>query len=455
MPSSSDTVTINESGVTVTVSDSEAAGSLTTASGANLAVTAGALTLASASTLNGGFDLSGGKLTMETGLTLAGNSTWSGGSIGGPGSLTNTGTLAVTNSSTTSPLVDQVNLNNAGTITQAGSGDLGIASGLTLNNEAFGVYDLQSDASVTAIAGAGQAPQILNFGLFQKSAGSGTSTISGVTFEHSDGRVEVESGTLAIPNSGAAGTGAEGEFFSVAQGSVLDLSSPDLSNTLEGTFTGSGAGTVLLGSGFLSTGAAGATFAFPGSLFHWTGGTIVNNGGLINQGTINLSGSGNEAFGPGLLDNAGTIIEIGGQISLDPDTTLLNEAGGVYNLEVDATLGVSASGGGANPVLVNAGSFKKSGGKSKTTMAWDLDNTGTFEVDAGTLTQSGNVVEAASGALTAGTWVVSGGASLTLSQPGNFTANQANVTLTGAVNVHEFSRSIRTPARSRSRREQT
>ena len=153
---------------------------------------------------------------------------------------------------------------------------------------------------------------------------------------------------------------------------------------------------------------------------------------MINQGTINLSGSGNEAFGPGLFDNAGTIIESGGQFSLDPDTTLLNEAGGVYNLEVDATLGVSASGGGANPVLVNAGTFKKSAGNSSTTMAWDLDNTGTFQVDAGTLTQSGNVVEAANGALTGGTWVVSGGASLSLSQPGKFTTNQADVTLSGA-----------------------
>ena len=45
VPTSGDIVTVNQSGVTVTVSDSEAAGSLTTASGADLAVTAGSLTL--------------------------------------------------------------------------------------------------------------------------------------------------------------------------------------------------------------------------------------------------------------------------------------------------------------------------------------------------------------------------------------------------------------------------
>ncbi len=395
-------------------------------------MTAGSLTVAGASTVSGNFNPSGGTFTTDAATTLAGASTWSGGVLDGTGSVTNTGTLTLAGTSATSPLIDAVNLTNSGTITQTGVGNLGIEADRTLENEALGIYDLQSDAGVTAIPGAGNAPEILNFGTFQKTAGSGTAAISGVTFEHADGIVDVESGTLAIPNSGAAGTGAEGASFSVAEGSVLDLSSPNLSNTLEGTFTGSGAGTILFASGFLSTGASGATFDFPGSLFQWEGGTIVNNGGLINQGTINLSRSGNEAFGPGLLDNAGTIIESGGELSLDPDTTLLNEAGGVYNLEIDATLGTNASGAGANPVLVNAGSFKKSGGNSSTSMAWDLDNTGTFEVDAGTLTQSGNVVEAAGGALTGGDWVVSGGASLTLSQPGNLTSNQADVSLSGA-----------------------
>ena len=166
VPSSTDQVTINQSGVTVTVSDAENAGSLTTAGGANLAVTAGSLTLVNAATLNGGFDLSGGKVTIDTSLTLAGASTWS-------------------------------------------------------------------------------------------------------------------------------------------------------------------------------------------------GGTIENDGGLTNQGTITLAGSQNLTFGPGLFDNAGTIIQSSGQFSLDPDTTLLNEAGGVYDLEVDATLGASRRGGGAKPVLVNAGTFKK------------------------------------------------------------------------------------------------
>ena len=426
VPSSTDQVTINQSGVTVTVSDAENAGSLTTASGANLAITAGSLTLVNAATLNGGFDLSGGELTIDTTLTLAGTSAWSGGSIAGAGNLTNMGTLAVANSSTASPLADLVNLTNAGTITQTGGGGIGIGSGLTVSNELGGVYDLQSNGGLTSSPGSGSAPQFLNVGIFQKTAGTGTSLVSSaVAFLNAGGTVDVESGTIAIQSSGGAPGGEEGATFTVASGAVLDLSGPSAGNTLEGTFTGSGAGTVLLESGFLSTGPQGATFDFPAGLFEWTGGTIENNGGLSNQGTITVSGSQNLTFGPGLLDNAGTIIQSSGQFLLDPNTTLLNEAGGLYNLLAGASLGENTSnGGGANPVLANEGTFKKSSGSGSTTFEWDLDNTGTFEVDAGTLNQTGNVIQAAAGALTGGTWVVSGGAALTLQQPGKLTATR-------------------------------
>ncbi len=221
-------------------------------------------------------------------------------------------------------------------------------------------------------------------------------------------------------------------MFTVAQGAVLNLSGVSPNNTLEGTFTGAGQGTVLFDSGFLSTGPQGATFNFPAGLFQWTGGTIDNTGGLTNQGTITLAGSNDLTFGPGALDNTGTIIQTGGEFSLDPNTTLLNEAGGLYNLETGANLNDNmANGGGVNPVLANAGTFEESAGGS-TTMTWDLDNTGTFEVDSGTLTQNGNLLEAVSLALTGGTWVVSGGAALTLQQPGNLSINQADVTLSGA-----------------------
>ncbi len=434
VPTSADQVSINETGVTVTVSGSENADTLTTAGGTVLDVTAGSLTLAGTSTLSGNLDLSGGTFTTDAVMTLAGASTWTGGVLDGTGSVTNTGTLSLAGTSATSPLALGVRFDNAGTITQTGAGSLGIVSGTTFTNQEGGVYDLESNAGMTSLPGPGDGAQFLNAGTFQKTAGTGPSTVAtGVTFEHAEGTVDVETGTVAIEQSGTAGTGDEGADFTVAHGAVLNLSGPSAANTLEGTFTGSGSGTVLLASGFLSTGAEGATFNFPAGLFQWTGGTIANNGGLSNQGTITLSGSGDESFGPGVLDNTGTIVESGGQLSLEVNTTILNESGASYDLLTDATLGTNESGGGGgDPVLVNEGTFDKSAGGGSTTMSWDLQNLGTFEVGAGSLTQTGNLSEALNQALTGGTWVVSGGASLTLTQAGSLLGNQADVTLSGS-----------------------
>ena len=146
VPTSADDVTIDQTGVTVTVSDAESAGTLTSANGANLALTAGSLTLASAGTLNGGFELSGGNLTIDTNLTLAGNSTWSGGTIENNGGLINQGTMTI--SGTGDDIAGGGLLDNAGTIIQTG-GQLSLDPGTTILNEAGGLYNLQADATLS------------------------------------------------------------------------------------------------------------------------------------------------------------------------------------------------------------------------------------------------------------------------------------------------------------------
>ncbi len=211
VPTSTDQVSINQAGVTVTVSSAQEADTLTTASGTVLDVTAGSLTVGGGSTLSGNLDLSGGTLSTDAALTLAGTSTWSGGSLAGSGSVTNTGTLTLAGTSATSPLALGVSLDNDGTIAQTGTGNLGISSGTTLTNEAGGVYDLQSDAGLTSLPGPGAGPQFFNAGTIQKTAGTGTSTVdSGVTFEHANGTVDVETGTVAIEQSGSARTATRG-----------------------------------------------------------------------------------------------------------------------------------------------------------------------------------------------------------------------------------------------------
>jgi len=93
---------------------------------------------------------------------------WQGGNLGGQGTfLTNIGTI---NISGPVGLPGQQIANN-GTIIQSGTGSIGDASGY-LNNNAAGVYQIQNDNGV--------AVNIFNnYGLLEKTGGSGTSVISG------------------------------------------------------------------------------------------------------------------------------------------------------------------------------------------------------------------------------------------------------------------------------------
>jgi hypothetical protein len=113
VPTAADDVSILQSNIAVTVSDSQAAHSLHTSLTSTLVVEGGgSLTLGSDSQLDGGLSLSG-SLTAGGTLTLAGTSTWSAGSIDGTGMLINTGTLTLSGG-TSLPLGED--LTNNGTL---------------------------------------------------------------------------------------------------------------------------------------------------------------------------------------------------------------------------------------------------------------------------------------------------------------------------------------------------
>jgi hypothetical protein len=260
-------------------------------------------------------------------------------------------------------------LDNQGTITQTGAGPLTLrGSAVTLTNEANATDTIQTGGEL--IGGT-----VDNQGTIAVAAGAGqTFTDIDTTFDNLGGMISVTSGAFLIANDETAtGRGTStGGAFDVSIGAVLDISGL---GTLTGTYNGTGGGVVqLTSSGTIDIGTTGATFDFAPGMFQWMGGTVFNEDTLTNQGTITLAGSQGEDFGPGLLDNTGTIVQTRGQFSLEPNTTILNETGALYNLEADATLGVSGSGQtGANPVLANDGTFQKSAGGGSTTIHWDLD----------------------------------------------------------------------------------
>jgi hypothetical protein len=176
--------------------------------------------------LNG---IGGGTLLMTNGTLLCNQPTtinfpgsmfqWAGGRIGGGNNnMTNIGTLNVSG-----PVGINNYLVNNGMMIQSGSGAMN--SGNQLQNNAGGIYNIQNDGGVSA-------NNFYNYGLFEKTSGTGTSIIDG-TFNNS-GSIQVPSGVLLFTN---------GTF--VQNAGTLQLSSSlSCQDTLQvngGTVTGVGA----------------------------------------------------------------------------------------------------------------------------------------------------------------------------------------------------------------------
>jgi hypothetical protein len=110
---------------------------------------------------------------------------WAGGSIGSQyNNLSNIGTLNVSG-----PANVQSYLDNSGIMIQSGAGSI---SGNYLYNNAGGVYDIQNDNGMSLNA-------IYNYGLFEKTSGTGTSVITANVGNW--GQIQAASGSLFFTNA--------------------------------------------------------------------------------------------------------------------------------------------------------------------------------------------------------------------------------------------------------------
>ncbi len=372
--------------------------------------------------------VAGGTLALAGPLTNAGAMDWSTASgagsattITGGGGLTNTGTLTLSGTLVRN-LMNTV-LTNRGTIVHAQGGPLFLRDA-TLNNLAGAVYDFQSDDSPIAasISLGGGVNAVNNSGIFRKSAGSGTTSVFAVPFNNLGATIQVQSGTLSPFHRGGGVNISTGGTFTVADRAVLDLTG----GILTGNYTGSGDGIVRLRNGTLNVGSAGATFNFPVGMFQftdgnlvldgaltnaahlfWSGG-VVRSGNLTNTGTLTLStptGSLAKNLIDGTLQNLGTIIHTGNSPIVLNNGTLSNLAGGLYDFQSDET--AVTSGGGTNAVN-NAGAVRKSAGSGTTSISnVPFNNSGSVDVQSGTLSLWGG-----------GNWQLDGASRLSV-QPGS------------------------------------
>ena len=368
VPTSASDVVI-PAGVTVTASNSqvdEVARTITTDPTATLFVNGGFLKVEANSTIAGDLNLSNGIIEADPGatLTIAGaNNQWTGtvaGSFAGSGSgviqvnqllsigspnatfnfplgmfqwsagmmtgegltpsvLTNLGTITVTGNQ--SKTLEDVTLNNSGTILDSGTSTWIIPNlnggKLTtiINNLAGGVIDMSSSETFQ-LRGPGFTSLRINNNSGATFEITGPGGTENVPFNNQGGAVVATAGTVMF---GAGGTDTGGIYDASAGATIILGSSGIETTTFTGLYSGSGAGTVSIGntSGII-IGGAGATFDFDPGLLNWSGGGIGGTGFtsnpsvLTNTGSITLSGGTTKFLANGLtLANSGTIVDDG------------------------------------------------------------------------------------------------------------------------------------------------
>ena len=275
-------------------------------------------------------------------------------------------------------------------------GALGMNFGTTLNASAV---DFQTGGTIVSGGGGGHQPtiQISDGGTLVKSAGSDGMTLdANVALNVANATIACQAGSLTLGGANNSYTGTV-KINPSAGTTVYLLIGGDIYGggggmVVQGTVTSeSNGGHVVLSTNNIHSGAAGgttATLAFPGDIFHWTGGAIssYNAAAIYNTGTITADGPNREILAGAGFHNKGTFITSAGA-TLDI-SGVTNDAGGVWDLHGDDNHIGSQQGG--SPFFENAGTLKKStsaGGTSYIDQSIHIinDANATIESDAGTL----------------------------------------------------------------------
>ena len=384
----------------------------------------------------GNLNLVGGTIAGTGQIALTGpSSTWNGGSLLGPGKAVITAGATMTVNATNG-LTLQRSLDISGTLNwTAGNFSLGAVQ---LQVKTGGVLNAAPGGSMYAVGTTAAA--FSNSGTFNKSGNTVT------TFSRSDvtsslafnnfGLVNIQQGTIDLVTGGSS-TGA----FAISSNAVLSIGGSYTFGTGT-TITGAGrtdlpsSGTITLQGTCTWSNARlnGANITGAGDLTLvgdsiWSAGAMSGAGkATVAQGaTLTLSGGAHTLARR--LENFGTINWTGGAISIAA-TTLSNRSSGVLNMNCnDSILGAG------DPALVeNQGVLNKTGASTvsfvNSSSSITLDNSGTLNVNQGSLSLPSQVVQLQSKTLVGGTWNVSGDGLLTIPNAQIRTLS-ANVSLSG------------------------
>ncbi|HAO77802.1 MAG TPA: hypothetical protein DCQ92_02280 [Verrucomicrobia subdivision 3 bacterium] len=349
-----------------------------------------------------------GQLTVAAGavLNLSGNSD----RVFGPGSV----------------------LNNAGTVRWTDSGRLygydGYSSGWAyINNLAGALFDVQGSGGFDVGSYYGIPFVFTNAGTLLRTVSTNTSAFNYVNF-YNTGLVESRSGTLnfsySFNNSGVcrvqAGTvtvngGSSGGSFDVAIGAVLQLGNGNYTFSPSAVFTGAGRVSIngnLSGSGplngsnlFWEGGRMYGTFTNIGTL-NWLSGALSGQLTVAAGAVLNLSGNNDREFGPNsVLNNAGTVRwtdsgRLYGYDGYSPGLAYINNlAGALFDVQGNGGFDIGSY-YGIPFVFTNAGILRKTGGAGTTSFSGiTFNNTGTVDIQSGTVSFNNGFTQTAAGTL--------------------------------------------------------
>ena len=444
LPVPADIVVVDLGGGNTVVLDSGVQSISSLTSIENLDITGGTLTIANPSAFNGNVLIDGGTINGTGDINLNGNLTWRAGGLGGAGQVLNTNATTTLETPATKTILG--NWTNSGGIDL----DAGVLSvtGSVINQ---GFFNANSTTGGT-ITGAGN---FLNdtTGTFNK-ATAGTTQVTAGTFDN-DGMVSVTGGTLERTGggnyTGGTFTADAGTFVEFGGGNysfdaASQLVGPGRFRFNDGTHNVNAAfsttptvdlgdplaivaltndltGVILLVSqGTLNASTALDQLTFSGGVLNVTGGVDVNN----------MTWSGGNISGTGTLRNQGTIDYTGGTTTAAlSNSGTLNVQSGTLALSVGATHGSDFDVSGGATLQLAGGTHDLTGNSTFT-------GAGTVDVAAaGTMKVSGNTTMSAdltcSGTVNGGgTLTFNGGTSNTIG--GTYNVTGTTVVDTSTVN---------------------
>src|ERR1700722_15899777 len=466
VPVSADAVCIGVpfSGISITIGSLAAANQAIASlvSNANLIVSSGPLVITGAAQLRGNLNVSGGTITFNGLSSVDGTTALTSGTIGGTGALTLTGLLTWTGGtmcSTITGVVCQTGTNattnangginvpsgapvlsvrtlvmgNSSTSTFLGSAaNFEMANGAIVMNPAGSTWNLQDDSVISNLGGT-PVTAFNNAGVFEKTGGTGTSTVS-VPF-HNTGTVLINVAALSFTGGGNCTSSCSGTYTAGTTATTkgtLDFTAGIFAQSgpingggtvnFQGATMDFGTGTETISTTTVNFVAGTIAGAAPGVLnfttpLIWTGGTMCSTiTGVACQlgtnATTNANGGINVPSGAPVLSvrtlvtgNSSTSTFLGSAANFEManGAIVMNPAGSTWNLQDDSV--ISNLGGTPVTAFNNAGVFEKTGGTGTSTVSVPFHNTGTVLINVAALsfTGGGNCTSSCSGTYTAGT----------------------------------------------------